>query len=395
MSLVIKDGTVFLGQNFEKKDILLENGRIAAVGTHLKGDERLNAEGLLILPGLIDPHVHFREPGDEKKEDFLSGSRAAIAGGFTTVMDMPNNRFPTVTQKRLQEKIELSKKAICDVFFHFGGTDDNFNEVKKADPSSLKLYLGKSTGDLVLQNPRSVEKHFASFPSDRPIVVHACDHSQEEQVNLEHTYSLVEKVVSLAQKYSHRVHLAHVSTKKEIMLIKRHSGATVEVAPHHLFLSRDNAKSLGFYSKVYPPLRSEQKRIMLWSSLEAVDCIATDHAPHSLEDKEKGAAGFPGLETSLALMLLGCQRGLIDKIWVAQRMTKSVADIFGLKDRGCIAKGYLADITIVDPNKKWTLHSNDLYTKCGWSPFDGWQFKGKVHTVIKNGKPLFLEYHFM
>ena len=395
MSLIVKGGTVFLGDKFERKDILVEGDRISSVGNSLKGDQSLNAEGMLVVPGLIDPHVHFREPGDTYKEDFESGGRAAIAGGFTTVIDMPNNAKPTITRERLEEKQRLSKKALCDVLFHFGGTDDNFEEVKKADPASMKLYLGETTGSMVLRKPDSLERHFASFAKERPIVLHASDHSEGEEENLAKTYRTLEGAVALAGRYGRRIHLAHASTKKEISIAKRYGKCTVEVAPHHLFLSSDDADRLGPLRRVYPPLRSEKKRLMLWSALEIVDCIATDHAPHTIEDKEKGAAGFPGLETSLGMMLHGCDKGLIDKIWLFQRMSRNPAEIFSLEGKGRIAQGCLADIAIIDPKTEWTVRGPDQYTKCKWTPFDGKKLKGKVRSVIKGGKLVYHDYSFM
>ena len=390
MSIVIKGGKAFIDGSFIQKDILIENeesGRITAIGSDLKGDERVDATGLLVLPGLIDPHVHLREPGDTHKEDFKTGTRAAIAGGFTTVMDMPNNRLPTVTKERLEEKVRLAKeKAICDVLFHFGGTDDNFEEVKKADPASLKLYLGMTTGALMLRDSRSLERHFAGFPKDRPIVLHACDHDTDEEKNLERTYATEENAIALAGKYERRIHLAHASTKKEITIAKKYGRCTVEVAPHYLFLSTKDAEQLGPLAKVYPPLKSEQKRIMLWSGLEMADCIATDHAPHTIEDKEAGAAGFPGLETSLALMFDACSRGLLDKIWVVERMSERVADAFGIKGKGRLKVGHTGDVTVVDSKEEWKVDGSELETKCRWSPFEGKTLKGRVRTVIKSGR---------
>jgi dihydroorotase len=394
MSLLIKGGTVFLGEKFEKLDILVEGGKISKVGGALSGDETIKADDMLVVPGLIDPHVHLREPGDTYKEDFLTGSKAAIAGGFTTVFDMPNNLRPTITKERLDEKILLSKKALCDILFHFGGTDDNFGEVKKADPQYMKLYLGHTTGSMILRKPDSLERHFAEFPKDRPITLHACDHREDEEENLKATYETIENAVALAKKYDRRIHIAHASTKKEILLAKKHAKCTVEVAPHHLFLSTNDQERLGQLRRVYPPLRSEKKRIHLWSALETVDCIATDHAPHTIEDKEKGAAGFPGLETSLALMLRGCAMGLIDKIWVFQRMSERPAEIFGLRGKGKIMPGFIADIAIIDPKREWEVLGSEQYTKCKWSPFDGMTLKGKVHTVIKDGKPIYENYSF-
>ncbi|MEM5814798.1 MAG: dihydroorotase family protein [Candidatus Aenigmatarchaeota archaeon] len=396
MSLAVKNGLAFINGAFIERDILIEDGVIAAVGHDLKGDENISAQGMLVLPGLIDPHVHLREPGDTYKEDFVTGSRAAIAGGFTTVMDMPNNAVPTVTKARYEEKIRLARgKALCDVFFHFGGTDENFLEVKKADPPSLKLYLGKTTGMLLLRDPRSMERHFANFQKERPVVLHACDHSEHETENLQKTYATIENAVSVAQRMRRRIHLAHASTAQEVWLAKRYGRCTVETAPHYLFLSTKDLKRLGKFYKVYPPLRSEEERKVLWGALDRVDCIATDHAPHTPEDKENGAAGFPGLETSLALMLDACDKGLLDRVWVLRMMCENPAATFNLKGRGRIEKGYSGDIALVDHKKIWKVDGTELQTKCKWSPFEGKELKGRTHSVIKGGALIYQEYQFI
>jgi len=395
MGLAIKNGLAFIDGAFVERDVLIEDGRIAAVGHDLKG-ETIHASGMLVLPGLIDPHVHLREPGDTYKEDFRTGGRAAIAGGFTTVMDMPNNAIPTVTKARYDEKIKLAKqKALCDVFFHFGGTDDNFEEVKKADPPSLKLYLGKTTGMLLLKDPSSMERHFANFPKDRPVVLHACDHSENEAENLEKTCATEENAISVAKKMGRRVHIAHASSGMEIDIAKKYSGCTVEVAPHYLFLSAKDRERLGPLAKVYPPLKSEETRKSLWGAIGKADCLATDHAPHTLDDKEKGAGGFPGLETSVALMLDACDRGLFDRAQVIGMMSERVAEAFNLEGRGRIEKGYSGDLTIVDHKKVWRVDGTELETKCKWSPFEGKELKGKVHSVIKGGEPIYQEFDFV
>ncbi len=397
MSVLVKGGLAFLDGAFVQRDVLLDGGVIAAVGHGLKAEagERVDASGCLVLPGLIDPHVHLREPGDTYKEDFATGTRAALAGGFTTVMDMPNNKLPTVTKARLDEKLRLAAaKAVCDVLFHFGGTDDNFAEVKKADPQSMKLYLGKTTGELMLKKTGSLQKHFADFARDRPIVLHACGDDADEEKGLERTYANIADCVSLASKTGRRIHLAHASTGHEIVLAKKWKGCTVEVAPHHLFLSSKALERLGPYGKVYPQLRSESKRVALWDALWGVDCIATDHAPHTVEDKEAGAAGFPGLETCFSLMLDACSKGLLDREWVAQRMTENVASAFGLAGRGRLEKGCIGDVTIADPRAEWKVRGYELETKCKWSPFDGMVLKGRVRTVIKSGKQVYVENEF-
>lgn len=395
MSLLIRGGKAFLGDKFSEADILIEDGKISSVGHNLSGDETIDASGMLVLPGLIDPHVHLREPGATQKEDFRTGSRAAIAGGFTTVMDMPNNPIPTTTKERYDEKIRLAKeKAICDVLFYFGGTDDNFDEVRKTDPPFMKLYLGKTTGELLLKDPDSMRRHFENFPKDRPIVLHACHDSEDEEENLRITYEMQERAISLAVGMGRRIHIAHASTKKELTMAYGHPNVTSEVAPHHLFLSDNDIERLGQMQYVYPPLRSEQKRLMLLSAATLADCIATDHAPHTVEEKEDGAAGFPGLETSLALMLNACEHGFLDKIWVIQRMSQKPAEIFNLEGRGRLEPGCLGDVAIVDHKKVWKVDPQLMQSKCKWSPYEGMELKGKVHTVIKDGVPVFEEYRF-
>ena len=394
VSLAVRNGKAFIGGSFVSKDILLAGGKIAKIGTNLKGDENVDASGMLVLPGLIDPHVHLREPGDTYKEDFTTGSRAAIAGGFTTVIDMPNNKIPTITAGRLKEKEKLAKNASCDVLFHFGGTDTNFDEVRTANPHSLKLYLGKTTGELMLRDPSSMQRHFAAFPKDRPVVLHACGHETDEAKGLEQTHSNIEAALSAARALGRRVHIAHVSTESEILLAKKYSGCTVEVAPHHLFLSKKDMARLGPYGRVYPALRSEQKRIKLWSALHLANCIAADHAPHTIEDKEAGAAGFPGLETSLALMLDACGKGLLGLPWVVRAMSDNVAKTFNLPDRGRLEAGCRGDVTIADQKAAWKVDGSELQTKCRWSPFDGMRLKGKVESVIRDGKIVYEEGQF-
>ncbi|MBI5223926.1 dihydroorotase family protein [Candidatus Micrarchaeota archaeon] len=396
MALIIKGGLVFLGEKFEKKEILInDRGIIEKIesGT-IRGEEIIDVGGRLVVPGLIDPHVHLREPGQEYKEDFESGSKAAISGGFTAVMDMPNNKPPTTTKERFLEKIKRAESARCDIFFHFGGTDDNFSEVKKTNPESMKLYLGHTTGELMLKNPSSMERHFREFDRKKPIVLHACDDTGDQTRDLDQTHHNIEDAIKLAKQINRRVHIAHVSAREEVTIAKRFEGCTSEVTPHHLFLSKKDEKKLGYFAKVNPPLRAESDRLLLWSKMDVINCIATDHAPHTVEDKEEGAAGFPGLETSLGLMLEGANRGLIDKISIFQKMSRNVASAFNLENRGSIKKGFIGDITIIDPKKEWTVDRTDMYSKCRWTPFDGWKLHGKAETIVRKGELVYHDYEF-
>jgi dihydroorotase (multifunctional complex type) len=393
MSVLIKGGKVFYEGRFSESDVFIEYGKIKSVGKNIeKADETYDAKGMLVLPGLIDPHVHLREPGAEYKEDFRTGTQAAVAGGFTTVVDMPNNPFPTVTIAALAEKETLArKKAVCDVRFHFGATDHNFDEVKRAATAvSLKIYLGKTTGELYLRNPKSLERHLENY--DGQFVFHASGDGKTEQEQLDATFRNIELIGSLSIKHRRRSHIAHASTGKEVALSKSFH-LTVETAPHYLFLDSNDAKKLGYKGTVYPNLRTGGPE-SLWNKINEIDCIATDHAPHTIEDKKNGAHGFPGLETSLGMMLTAYHSGKIGLEWIVEHMSGRPAEILRLEKIGKIKEGFHGDVTILDPKKEWTVKGDRLYTKCGWSPFEGKKLKGKVKSVFCRGDLIFDDFSF-
>ncbi len=399
MPILITNGLVFQNGRFVRKDVRVEDGKIITIAPSIRpngGDEHVEAINMLVVPGLIDPHVHLREPGATNKEDFRTGSKAAIAGGFTCVMDMPNNKLPTTTKARLIEKMKLAKeKSLCDVLFHFGGTDDNFNEVKKATPDSMKIYMGHTTGDLFLRNPDSLERHFQTFRKDRRIVLDVWDNTGNEKRDAKVSGKNLQNVVSLAEGTKRQIHIAHVCRPQEVHEVDKYKGCTIEVTPHHLFLCTKDLGRLGSLAKVNPPLQPDESRRGMWDVLKKIDCIASDHAPHTLEDKEAGAFGFPGLETTLGLMLDAHKMGMVELEWVIDRMSSNVAEVFDLEGRGQIKKGFTGDITIIDPRKEWTVDGSELNTKCKWSPFEGWKLKGKTETVIKDGEIVYQEGEFV
>ena len=388
----IKNGLVFFEGEFRELDILIEEDRITKIGKRLSGDENYDAKDCIVVPGLIDPHVHLREPGAEYKEDFFTGSRAAVAGGFTTVIDMPNNPIPTVNANRFNEKIALArKKAVCNVLFHFGGTDNNQGEAKKANALSMKIYLGKTTGELFLRKPDSLERHFRAF--DGVFVFHASASEGNEREQIKKTVENIMAVGTLKKKYERKCHIAHISSVEELDAAKNF-GLSTETAPHYLFLSSKDAEKLGKLGTVYPNLRSEDERRELLANLQRIDCIATDHAPHTMEDKEKGAHGFPGLETSLSLMLKLYWERTLSLEWIINAMSKNVASIFGLNE-GEIKIGGNANLSIIDLKKEWRVVGNELYTKCKWSPFEGWLLKGKAKSVFVKGNLVYDDYSFL
>lgn len=329
----------------------------------------------LILPGLIDPHVHLRDPGQTNKEDFYTGTAAALAGGFTTVLDMPNNRIPITTFEKLNEKIKIAKKKIvCDVGFYFGSMGDNLNEFSKAvsKVSGLKLYLNQTTGNFLIDKA-ILKKTFNAWK--KPILVHAED-------------KMLDVVIKLAKKLRKKVHVCHISTAsdlKKIIKAKRQSiKITCGVTPHHLFLTEKDVKWLGGFGKMKPPLQGKKDQDFLWKNLKSIDVIESDHAPHTIEEKKgkSPAFGVPGLETTLPLLLtaMNHERLTIDDI--IRLCHTNPAKIFNIK---IDPKTKIE----VDLNSEFLILNSKLHTKCGWSPFDGFRVKGKILRVFIRGKKVF------
>lgn len=333
---------------------------------------------LIKLPGLIDAHVHLRDPGAIQKEDFQTGTKAAIAGGITTVIDMPNNPVPTTSLGRLEQKIKLAKKkALCQVFFHFGASNNNFNQYSKVKniAKGLKVYLDHTTGPLLIEDLATLEKCFRLWPKELPILVHAED-------------STILKVIGLVAIWNKPVHFCHISQASEIEMIKeaKKKGlpVTCEVSPHHLFLTKDDLKHLGAFGMMRPPLRTKKDVKALWKNLSIIDCFATDHAPHTKKEKQSNRPpnGVPGLETALPLLLTAVTKGKLTIKDIVKRFHENPAKIFKIKTS---PRTYIE----VDLKKKWQIKNENLFTKCRWSPFNNWKVQGKVIKVFINGKKVF------
>ncbi len=333
----------------------------------------------MILPGLIDPHVHFRDPGQTDKEDFTTGTAAALAGGFTLVFDMPNNSpQPVVSDADLRQKKHIArKKALCDYGLYFGALPTNLDEFARITPQvvGLKIYMERTTGPLLVEDKKSLEAIFRLWTSTKPIVVHA---------EIE-TFDLA---LSLARRFGKHLHVAHLSRKYEIEKIRqaKEEGMSIscEVSPHHLFLTEADVKTLGPYGVMRPPLRSKKDQHALWENLNIIDMIATDHAPHTMEEKQstKIPFGVPGLETALPLMLTAVSEGKLAHNDVIRLMHEGPKDVFGLD------KTTNSSLE-VDENAIYTIDNKLLKTKCGWSPFHGWKVKGRVKKVIIRGKEVY------
>lgn len=331
------------------------------------------------LPGLVDAHVHFREPGATQKEDFESGTRAAIAGGYTTVIDMPNNPEPTDSPIALQKKIGLTAGRIhCDIGFHFGATaksTEYFEEVKDK-VYGLKLYMNATTGPLLVTKDQDLEEVFAKTPQDKLVMVHVEGET-------------LDKAIDLAKKHRTRLHVCHVSTQREIELIKslKEQGMpiTCEVTAHHLFLIDEDVKGLGPFGVMRPPLATEKDRRSLWDNLDVIDIIASDHAPHTKEEKLKSSnppSGVPGIETTLPLMLTAVNKNRLSMQRLIEMTSTRPKEIFGIQ-------GDLDTYTEVDLKESYVIDSSKLQSKSPWTPFDGTRVTGKVIKVVLRGEVVY------
>lgn len=328
------------------------------------------------LPGLIDPHVHLREPGGTHKEDWETGTAAALAGGFTTVLAMPNTQPPVVDEASLRQTLEAaSQKARCDYAQFLGGGPDNVHHLHQIAPraAGLKMYLDQTYGPLRLDDISLWMAHFASWPVELPIVAHAEGRT-------------LAAVILLSALYDRPVHLAHVSLREEILLIRkakeRGLKVTCEVAPHHLFLTQEDIPSLGQgRGEVRPRLATPADRDALWQNLEVIDCFATDHAPHTLAEKDgqNPPPGFPGLETALPLLLTAAAEGRLTLEDLILRMHTNPRRIFSLPAQ---PETWIE----IDPQAHYEIRAAEMHTRCGWTPFEGLQVKGCVRRVVLRGR---------
>lgn len=333
---------------------------------------------LVRLPGLIDPHVHLRDPGATHKEDFLTGTRAAIAGGITLVLDMPNNPgAPVISPGALAAKEAAARgRIVCDVGLFYGASAGNTGTYEQVADKvvGLKLYLDHTTGDLKVEELEAIREIMLAWPRNKPLCVHAEDRT-------------VAMVLGLVASVGRGVHFCHVSEQVEIELIReakeRGLPVTCEVAPHHLYLTEDDLPRLQGYGVMRPPLKRASDRDALWANLDVIDMIATDHAPHTIEEKrgEKPAFGVPGLETSLPLMLTAVQQGKLSLDRLVEMMYSAPARLFRLG-----TKPQPETYIEVDLDHKWTIRTERLHSKCGWTPFEGMDVTGAVETVVLRGQ---------
>jgi carbamoyl-phosphate synthase/aspartate carbamoyltransferase/dihydroorotase len=327
--------------------------------------------GFMRIPGLIDLHVHMREPGATHKEDWASGTAAALAGGFTTVLAMPNTQPPITDADNLMIALEAARnKARCDYGQYLGAGPANATNLVSLAPRSagLKMYLDQTYGPLCLADIGSWQTHFTNWPRSMPIAVHAEGRT-------------LAAAILMAALYDRTVHLCHVSRREEILLIRaskeRGLKVTCEVTPHHLFLTRQDLPALDQgRSEVRPTLAEPSDLQALWDNLDVIDCFVTDHAPHTVTEKDSPnpPPGFPGLETALPLLLTAVHEGRLTLDDLVRRLYTNPQRIFSLPAQ-------VETWVEVDPDVCWEVHAADFYTRCGWTPFEGWQMRGRVRQV--------------
>jgi dihydroorotase len=418
---IVNEGTIFVG------DVLIENEFIVEIAESISAKSSdckiIDAEGNYLIPGAIDDQVHFREPGLTHKGDIESESRAAVAGGVTSYIEQPNTVPNAVTQEILEEKYKIAaEKSFANYSFMMGATNDNLTEVLKTNPKNvagIKIFLGSSTGNMLVDNEEVLEKIFSSTPmliavhcedettiknnlekykaeygEDIPVQAHHLIRSEEA------CYISSSKAVALAKKTGARLHIFHLSTAKEMELFTNkipleQKKITAEVCIHHLWFTNEDYDTKGNFIKWNPAVKTENDRKALWEALldDRIDVIATDHAPHTLEEKQqsylKAPSGGPLVQHAVVAMFESHLQGRISVEKIVQKMAHNPAILFKIEKRGFIKEGYFADLAIVNSGLPWTVKKDNIFAKCGWSPFEDFTFRSRITHTFVNGQLVF------
>ena len=416
----ISGAKCILPQGAAQVDVLIEDGKILGIDPpqSAQANEVIRADDLVLIPGVIDDQVHFREPGLTHKEDLYTATRACAKGGVTSFLEMPNTKPTTTDCTRLAEKLELaSTKCLVNYGFYIGATPNNVDELKKATRTpGIKIFIGSSTGDLLVDQQQALEQIFAE--TTLPICAHCEDeatvransarlnggssyedHSQIRDVNA--AVIATKRSIDLSIRHKHRFHVLHVSTGAETELLRAPQGLiTAEACPHHLFFNIDDYERLGSLVQMNPSIKTSADNEALWRALKdgRIQVIATDHAPHTLEEKRqpypKSPSGLPAVENSLALMLDCVNAGICSLESVVHWMCDAPARVWDLVGKGRIAEGYDADLVLVDMSKKQTVRNEDQQTKAKWSPWHGVALQGWPVRTIVNGHTVFKDGQF-
>lgn len=415
---IVNEGVIFEG------DVLVEGEFITEVAKSISAKSAdckiIDAQGNYLIPGAIDDQVHFREPGLTHKGDIESESRAAIAGGITSFIEQPNTVPNAVTQELLEDKYQIAaQNSYANYSFMMGGTNTNLDEILKTNPKNvagLKLFLGSSTGDMLVDSSEALDKIFSS--TKLLIAVHSEDEAtvknnlekykleygddipvqfHPEIRSVEACYKSTVKIIELAKKTGARLHVFHISTAKELDLFTNsipleEKQITAEVCIHHLWFSDEDYLTKGNFIKWNPAVKSASDRKALWEALldDRIDVIATDHAPHTLEEKNqvytKAPSGGPLVQHAVVAMFEAFHQGKISVEKIVEKMCHNPAKIFKIEKRGFIKEGFYADLAIVDAAKPWSVKKENILYKCGWSPFEGTNFKSRVMYTLVNGQ---------
>ncbi len=429
---LIKNAFVVNEGETKKMDVLIEAGKISHLGKAIQADEHttvIEAAGKHLLPGLIDDQVHFREPGLIHKACIRSESRAAVAGGITSFIEMPNTNPQTTTVEELEQKFAIAAQdALANYSFMFGGTNDNFDEIKKLDTTQvagLKLFLGSSTGNMLVDNEDVLRKIFSS--TDLVISVH-CEDEPTIRKNLaahieqygddipiekhpeirshEACYLSSSRAIALAKETGARLHVFHLSTAQETNLFDNNlplaeKKITAEVCTHHLWFTSEDYKEKGTFIKWNPAVKNKEDREALWAALndDRIDVLATDHAPHTLEEKQnpytKAPSGGPLVQHALLALLTAVKAGKITLEKMVEKACHNPAILFQIAKRGYLREGYFADLVLVDLNKTVTVKKEDLLYQCGWSPFEGTTFDAAIEKTWVNGNLVYDQGHII
>ncbi|MBK9283906.1 MAG: dihydroorotase [Sphingobacteriaceae bacterium] len=424
MSMLIKNATIVNEGEIYNSDVLIKDGFISKIDRNISLKEKVievDAQGLHLFPGVIDDQVHFREPGLTHKGDIHSESRAAVAGGVTSFMEQPNTNPPATSVEELEKKyLRASQCSVANYSFLLGTTNDNINELQKADYSKIagvKIFMGSSTGNMLVDNIQTLENIFQNV--NALLVTHCED---DPMIKLKHA-EIIEKygedipayfhsvirseeachkssslAVSLAKKFNARLHVFHISTAKELSLFTnkiplKDKLITAEACIHHLWFNDEDYQTKGNFIKWNPSVKTEMDRAKLFEAVlnDTIDVVATDHAPHTVEEKSqsylKAPSGGPLIQHSLLAMLDFYHMKKISLTHIAKKMCHDPAVLFRIQNRGFIREGYAADLTLVDLNKNTSVTKDNILYKCKWSPFEGHTFKSSIHATFVNGHP--------
>lgn len=418
---IVNEGQIKTG------DVLIADGRIEKIASSIDtkfNATSINGEGKFLLPGAIDDQVHFREPGLTHKANIYTESKAGVAGGVTSFMEMPNTNPPALTHELLEEKYAIgAQTSLANYSFFMGTSNDNTDEAlrtndRKKDICGIKIFMGSSTGNMLVDNYLSLDKMFreaevliATHCEDEKIIRRQYEQRKSEKENLdasdhpiirdaEACFQSSFSAIQLAKKYDTRLHILHISTARELQLFTNmmplaQKRITSEVCVHHLHFTADDYNRLGYLIKCNPAIKAPENRDGLWEALldDRLDVIATDHAPHLMEEKqppyEKAHAGLPLVQHSLLLMLHYHKLGKISLEKIVEKMSHAVATCFEIEERGFIREGYHADLVIADLNQGHTVSKENILYKCGWSPLEGFEFPATINYTFVNGHPVY------